>query len=116
MRRRDDEDLALDRIDHIATHPPSDRTHTQTSPGTASELSQRPLDQLRTELAQLHERIGHYPEHLADQLHAARSARSEAQRAVDQAAARVAELERPAAASCAVGPAIPRRWPSSASA
>ena len=93
MRRRDDEDLALDRID---TRPPPDRTHTQTSPGTASELSQRPLDHLRTELAQLHEQIGHYPEHLADQLHAARNARSEAQRAADQAAARVAELERPA--------------------
>ena len=96
MRRRDDEDLALDRIDHIASRPASDRTHAPASPGTASELSQRPLDQLRTELAQLHEQIGHYPEHLADQLHAARSARSEAQRAVDQAAARVAELERPA--------------------
>ena len=95
MRRRDDEDLALDRIDHIATQLPSDRTNMQTSRGTASELSQRPLDQLRTELAQLHERIGHYPEHLADQLHAARSARTEAQRAVDQAAARVTELERP---------------------
>ena len=83
MRRRDDEDLALDRIDHIATRPPSDRTHTQASPGTASELSRRSVDQLRTELAQLHQQIGHYPEHLADQLHAARSARTEAQRAVD---------------------------------
>ena len=95
MRRRDDEHLALDRIDHIAIRPPSDRTHTQASRGTASELSERPLDQLRTELAQLHQRIGHYPEHLADQLHAARSARTEAQRTADQAAARLAELERP---------------------
>jgi hypothetical protein len=96
MRRRDDEDLALDRVDHIATEPRTDRVHTPASPGTASELTRRPLDQLRTELAQLYEQIGHYPEHLADQLHAARSARSEAQRTADEAAARVAELERPA--------------------
>ena len=96
MRRRDDEDLALDRIDHIGAHPPSDRTHTQDSRGTASELTQRSPDHLRTELAQLHERIGSYPEHLADQLHAAHSARSEAQRYSDEAAAHVAELERPA--------------------
>ena len=95
MRRRDDEHLALDRIDHIATRPPSDRTHTQASQGTANPPSRPSVDQLRTELAQLHQRIGHYPEHLADQLHAARSARTEAQRAVDQAAARLAELERP---------------------
>ena len=69
MRRRDDEDLALDHIDDIATQPPSDRTHTQASRGTASKLSWRSVDELRTELAQLHERIGHYPEHLADQLY-----------------------------------------------
>jgi hypothetical protein len=97
MRRRDDEDLALDHIDPIGTQPPSDRTLTQASRATASELSRRSVDQLRTELAQLHERIGHYPEHLADQLRAARSARTEAQRGADEAAARVAELERPAA-------------------
>jgi hypothetical protein len=96
MRRRDDEDLALDRIDDIGTQPPSDRTLTQASRATASELSRRSVDQLRTELAQLHERIGHYPEHLADQLHAARSAQREAQRGAAEAAARVAELDRPA--------------------
>jgi conjugative relaxase-like TrwC/TraI family protein len=96
MRRRDDEDLALDRIDDIATQPSPDRTLRQASLATASELGRRSVDQLRTELAQLHERIGHYPEHLADQLRAARSARTEAQRSADEAAARVAELERPA--------------------
>ncbi len=95
MRRRDDEHLALDRIDYIASRPPSDRTHTQASRGTANPPSRPSVDQLRTELAQLHQRIGHYPEHLADQLHAARSARTEAQRTADQAAARLAELERP---------------------
>ena len=97
MRRRDDEDLALDHIDDIGTQPPSDRTLTQASRATGSELSRRSVDQLRTELAQLHERIGHYPEHLTDQLRAARSARNEAQRCADEAAARIVELERPAA-------------------
>ena len=52
--------------------------------------------ELQAELAQLRERIGHYPEHLADQLHAARSARAEAQRVADEARARIAELEQPA--------------------
>ena len=95
MRRRDDEDLAVDRIDHIGTPPPCDRDLTGASPATATELSRRSVDELRTELAQLHERIGQYPEHLADQLQAARSARIEAQRDADEAAGRVAELERP---------------------
>jgi hypothetical protein len=39
MRRRDDEELALDRIDRIATRPPSDRTHTPPSRGTMHDLS-----------------------------------------------------------------------------
>ena len=95
--RRDDEDLALDRIDQMGTPPPSDRDLTEASPATATELSRWSVDQLRTELAQLHEQIGHYPEHLADQLRAARTARSEALRAADEASARVTELERPAA-------------------
>ena len=97
MRRRDDEDLALDHIDDIGTRPPSDRTLTDANLATATVLSCRSVDELRTELAQLHEQIGRYPEHLADQLRAARSARSEAQRCSDEAAARVVELERPAA-------------------
>jgi hypothetical protein len=96
MRRRDDEDLALDRFDVIGTQAPSDRTPTQTRGDTASDLSQRSVDQLRTELAQLHERIGHYPEHLADQLRAAHNAHTEAQRGADEASRRVAELQRPA--------------------
>ena len=96
MRRRDDEDLAIDRIDDIATQPPSAPSLTQASRGTASELSRRSVDQLRTELAQLHDRIGDYPEHLADQLRAARSAHTEAQRGADEASGRVAELQRPA--------------------
>jgi hypothetical protein len=96
MRRRDDEDLALDHIDDIGTQSPSDRTVTDASLTVVTELGRHSVDELRTELAQLNERIGHYPEHLADQLRAARSARTEAQRGADEAAARVAELERPA--------------------
>jgi hypothetical protein len=96
MRRRDDEDLALDRMDDIAARPPSDRDLTDANPVAATEIGRHSADELRTELAQLHEQIGHYPEHLADQLHAARRARNEAQRIADEAAARVAELERPA--------------------
>jgi hypothetical protein len=96
MRRRDDEDLALDRLDDIGAHPPPDRDLIHASLTVATEAGPRSADQLRTELAQLHEQIGHYPEHLADQLRSARSARSEAQRGADEAAARVAELERPA--------------------
>ena len=116
MRRRDDEDLALDRIDQMGTPPPSDRDLTEASPATATELSRRPVDQLRTELAQLHEQIGHYPEHLADQLRAARTARSEAQRAADEAAARVDELERPADGLLRRRTSDPTALPSSASA
>ena len=96
VRRRDDEDLALDRIDRIGASPPSDRALTGPGLATATELRPRSVDQLRTELAQLHERIGQYPEHLADQLRAARGARTEAQRGAEEAAARLAELERPA--------------------
>ena len=55
----------------------------------------RPSVELQAELAQLRERIGRYPEHLVDQLHAARSARAEAQRVADEARARIDELEQP---------------------
>jgi DNA-directed RNA polymerase specialized sigma24 family protein len=93
MRRRDDEDLALDRIDHIGTQPPSDRSLADASTAAAPELRQRTVDQLRTELESIRKRIGDYPEHLANQLRVARSARSEAQGSADEAAAHVAELE-----------------------
>ncbi|HEX5923228.1 MAG TPA: AAA family ATPase, partial [Baekduia sp.] len=96
MRRRDDEDLALDRVDDVGAHPPSDRSLADASLPVATELSRHSVGELRTELAQLHQRTGHYPEHLADQLRAACSARTEAQRVADEASARVAELERPA--------------------
>jgi hypothetical protein len=125
MRRRDDESLALDRIDDIGAQPPTGR-HFEPPTGrhfadanaaAAIGLSRRSVDELRTELAQLHERIGRYPEHLAEQLHAARSARAEAQCVADVARERIAQLEQPTGgACCADGPRIPPRLPSSADA
>ena len=90
MRCRDDEDLALDRIDAERSPAHLEPTH----PGTA--VARPTVVELQAELTQLRERIGQYPEHLADQLHAARSARAEAQRVGDEARARIAALERPA--------------------
>jgi hypothetical protein len=86
MRQRDDEDLALDRID--AERRPA-HAHASTGVPRPSVL------ELQAELMQLRERIGRYPEHLVDQLHAARVARAEAQRVADGARARIAELEQP---------------------
>jgi hypothetical protein len=95
MRRRDDESLALDRIDDIGAQPPTGRHFADANAAAAIGLSRRSVDELRTELAQLHERIGRYPEHLAEQLHAARSARAEAQCVADVARERIAQLEQP---------------------
>ena len=83
MRCRDDEDLALDRVDAERTHA---RPPAVTRPSVA---------ELQVELTDLRERIGRYPDHLADQLHAARTARAEAQRVADEARARISELEQP---------------------
>ena len=66
------------------------------SPRTPCTAVARPsVVELQAELTQLRERIGHYPEHLADQLQAARSARAEAQRVADEARARIDELDHP---------------------
>ena len=83
MRRRDDEDLALDRVDAERTHGPAhlEPAHVRLPAG----LARPSVVELQAELAQLRERIGQYPEHLVDQLHAARSARAEAQRVADEA-------------------------------
>jgi conjugative relaxase-like TrwC/TraI family protein len=88
MRQRDDEDLALDRVDAVRNRRPADL-----EPAPAG--ARPPVAELRAELTQLRERIGQYPEHLVDQLHAARSARAEAQRVADSARARIAELDPP---------------------
>jgi conjugative relaxase-like TrwC/TraI family protein len=95
MRRRDDENLALDRIDEIAAHTPADRELTDARP-TASADGTPVIDELRAELAWLRERIGSHPEFLADQLQGTRRARAEAQRAANEARACIVELERPA--------------------
>jgi conjugative relaxase-like TrwC/TraI family protein len=90
MRCRDDEGLALDRID-------AERDPAHLEPAHPGASVVRPsVVELQAEITQLRERIGQYPEHLVDQLRAARSARAEAQRLADSALARVAELEQPA--------------------
>ena len=89
MRCRDDEDLALDRID-------AERSPAHLKPAHAATAVARPtVVELQAELTQLRERIGRYPEHLVAQLHAARTARTEAQRVADDARARINELEQP---------------------
>ena len=96
MCQRDGEDLALDRIDTVRDQTPShlEPAHDRL-PGEAATARPSVLE-LQAELAQLRVRIGQYPEHLADQLHAAASARAEAQRVADEARTRIAELEQPA--------------------
>ncbi|MGZ6575038.1 MAG: ATP-dependent DNA helicase [Solirubrobacteraceae bacterium] len=86
MRQRDDDDLALDRLDECSRGP----AHREPAIARPSVI------ELQAELTQLHERIGHYPEHLVDQLHAARSAQGEARRVADDARARIAALVQPA--------------------
>ena len=99
MRRRDDEDLALDRIriDSIASAARGDISLPPAggNANAGNDPPSRSVDQLRTELAQLRERIASHPDSLADQLQAARDARAEAQRVADEARARIADLERP---------------------
>ena len=91
MRCRDDEDLALDRLDECTRGP------AHLDPAHAGTAVARPsVVELQAELRQLRKRIGEYPEHLAAQLHAVRGARAEAQRVADAARARVADLDQPA--------------------
>ena len=87
MRRRDDDDLALDRID---MRPPQE--HALRAGGT-DQLHRRSVDELRNELVELRTRIGRYPDHLADQLQAARTAHAEAQLAIADARRRINELQ-----------------------
>jgi hypothetical protein len=92
MGCRDDEDLAMDRIDAERIRGPA-----HLEPAHASASVARPsVVELQAELAQLREHIGRYPEHLVDQLHSARSAQAEAQHVADLARGRIAQLEQPA--------------------
>jgi hypothetical protein len=92
MRCRDDEDLALDRLDAERTRSPA---YPEPAHDQLAAVARPTVVELQAELTQLRERIGHYPDHLADQLHAARSAQAEAQRVADEARARITELEQP---------------------
>ena len=96
MRRRDDEDLALDRINAERTRGPAHLEPVQARLPAGATIAHPPVVELQAELAQLHERIARYPEHLVDQLHAARNAQAEAQRVADSARARIADFDQPA--------------------
>ena len=96
MRCRDDEDLALDRIDTERKRGPAGLEPTRARLPAEAATARPSVVELQAELEQLRERIGRYPEHLADQLQAARNAQAEAQRVADEARARIAELEQPA--------------------
>ena len=93
MRCRDDEDLALDRVDAEGTRGPA---HVEPAHARPPAIARPSVGELQAELTRLRERIGRDPEHLVDQLHATRNAQAEAQRVADEARARMAELEQPA--------------------
>ena len=96
MRCRDDEDLAVDRVDTERTRGPA-RLEPAHAPLSVEATIARPsVGELQAELTRLRERIGRYPEHFVEQLHAARSARAEVQRVADTARARIAQLEQQA--------------------
>jgi hypothetical protein len=98
MRQRDDEDLALARIriDGIASAAPGDASlpPARGNADAGSAPLSRSVDELRTELAELRERIASQPDALAGPLRATRDAQAEAQRIADEAGARITELER----------------------
>ena len=92
MRCRDDEDLALDRLDARATVPqstPSPRTPVRLSPA-------RPLLSCRPSSRSFASASANTPSTSPTSCTRARSARDEAQRVADEARARIAELEPPA--------------------
>jgi hypothetical protein len=94
MRYRDDEDLALDRIDTERNRGPAHAEPVQ--PPAEPAIAPPSVLELQAELTQLRARIGQYPEHLVDQLHAARNAQADAQRVADSARASIAKLDQPA--------------------
>ena len=96
MRCRDDEDLALDRLDSERTRGPAGLGRADARLPAEAAIARPSVTELQAALTQLRVGIGRYPEHLVDQLHAARSARAEAQRVADAARARIAELDQPA--------------------
>ena len=93
MRQRDDEDLALDRIGKDAARSMAPRDRAAAVRTTVHGMASLSVDELRAELAQLRDQLRDYPEHLADQLQAARGTGAEARRVADDARARIAQLE-----------------------
>jgi AAA domain/TrwC relaxase len=96
MRCRDDEDLALDRIDTERTLDTANLEPAHAALPAEAAIARPSVVELQAELTHLRERIGRYPEHLADQLHAARTGHAEAQLVADTARARLAALGQPA--------------------
>jgi Mrp family chromosome partitioning ATPase len=96
MRQRDDEDLGLDRIDAERNRGPAHSEPAHAWLPAEPAIAPPSVVELQTELAELRARIDRRPEHLVNQLHAARKAQTEAQGIADQARARIAELEPPA--------------------
>jgi conjugative relaxase-like TrwC/TraI family protein len=92
MRQRDDEALALDRVDSTAAVTNLDRD--AAAEGRAREGTQSSVEELRAELNQIRQQLGNHPAHIDDLIHAARRARNEAQRAAADTHSRVADLER----------------------
>ena len=113
MRRRDDEDLALDRVDAglpVEACPDAPAEQRSGCSGARSTSC-------ATSSPQLHARIGTYPDHLADQLQAARDARMPRRNAPPTT--RAARQRTPVAGPtgcCAAAPVTQRRSPSNASA
>jgi conjugative relaxase-like TrwC/TraI family protein len=97
MGCRDDEDLALDRIDAERTRGTATPEPAGAGLSAEATIAPPPVVELQAELMQLRERIGVYPEHLVDQLHAARTTRAEAQRVAGSTRVRIAQLDQPAA-------------------
>jgi hypothetical protein len=98
MRRRDDQDLALDQIDGITEPGRADFAFAFGRADAERNAPRRPVDEVRAELAQLREHLARYSNTGAEQLKALREARAEAERIVAEAGARIAELERRARA------------------
>jgi hypothetical protein len=95
MRCRDHADLALDRVDPERGRGPAHPEPAHARLPAEATIARPSVVERQAELTQLRERIGRYPEHLVDQLHAARRARAEAHHVADEARARIAELDPP---------------------
>jgi conjugative relaxase-like TrwC/TraI family protein len=107
MRRRDDEDLALDSIDGVARSASVDPLQSAGSVDVGIDPPRRSVDELRAELASIRGQLAVNPSPLEEQLNALREARAEAKRIVEDASARIAELERPGRGVLRRGPSDP---------